>query len=503
MKLNNIFFSLQENNASMQDQKEMDSALVALSMKNDLDSIPSEKMPIGDFWKRDQRILDNKQEKYLSQSEMDELLFMRKILNAPDMKNLFKDSPKSGNIQFNLEANVDPFSYSYKDGEACIVKGSLTKGEDGLDYHVPKELKAELSLNEEEKNWQKELIARHELNHCRFNDLQETLFLTGDKEINSKINELASSNNKNKLSMRVNEGFVETLAVIQMLKQDDSSKFKEFIEKHTIMRESGRLAFLDQKSQVHTDIPIALKILMQDENLNKIKKINPENSEEMEKMALKVANQATRYSLAQMSVNERKEIYSSVVEGVTTSLNGVLATVLKGYAKEQFGATKVANFESLYDDTSNEKGVTRKAADKYINELSRENPQEINKMLQDMTALGEVKRSQEQVKEHSKKFIEKINSNPEKYFGKGIIGVLDKLEDDIQKIGLSATNTVSKEETVNTNMVETKLNIEKMKEGQTGFLKITADFASNLDKIKEDFDNRNNGLAIIAKKTKP
>lgn len=272
MKLNNIFFSLQENNASMQDQKEMDSALVAMSMKNDLDSIPSEKMPIGDFWKRDQRILETKQEKYLSQNEMDELLFMRKILNAPDMKDLFKDSPKNGNIQFNLEANVDPFSYSYKDGEACIVKGSLTKGEDGLDYHVPKELKAELSLSEEEKKWQKELIARHELNHCRFNDLQETLFLTGDKEINSKINELASSNNKNKLSMRVNEGFVETLAVIQMLKQDDSSNFKNFIEKHTIMRESGRLAFLDQKSQVHTDIPIALKILMQDENLNKIKK---------------------------------------------------------------------------------------------------------------------------------------------------------------------------------------------------------------------------------------
>lgn len=503
MKLDNVFFSLQEGNSNKEEQKAFDSALVTMSMKNDLDSIPSELMPKGDFWKRDQRILEGKKESYLSQSEMDELLFMRKVLNTPNMKSLFKDSPKNGNIQFNLESSIDPFSYSYKDGEACIVKGTLTKGEDGLDYHVPKELKEELSLNEQEKGWQKELIARHELNHCRFNDLQETLFLTGDKETNSKINELASSNNKNKLSMRVNEGFVESLAVIQMLKQEDNPNFKNFIEKHTIMRESGRLAFLDQKTQVHTDIPIALKILMQDENLDKIKKINPDNSEEMENLALKVANQATRYSLAQMSVNERKEIYGSVVEGVTTSLNGVLTTVLKGYAKEQFGATKLANFESLYDDTSNEKGITRKAADKYINELSRENPQEISNMLKDMTNLGEVKRNQNQVKDHSKKFIEKINSDPEKYFGKGTVGVLDKLEHDIHKIGLSSKNEMSKDEAVNANMVETKLNIEKMKEGQSGFLKISADFASNLDKIQDDFDSRNNGLAVVAKKRNP
>lgn len=501
MDFKNIFFSLQEKGGDEPSQDEIVTAMVANAMKNDLDNLPSEVKPKGDYWTQFEGIGDKKNESNLTQEQRDELGFMRGILQTPTMQNLFKESPKKGNIQFNLEKNAEPFSYSYKDGEACIVKGVISKNDVNLDYHVPSELKGELTLNEQEKKWQQELTARHELNHCKFNDLKETLFLTKDKDVNKKINELAASNERNNLSKRVNEGFAETLAVMQMLQTEDSPEFRVFLQKHTIMRESSRLAYIDStEKRVHADIPHALKILLQEDNIKDVKKMG-DDTEAMEKKALQIANEGTRLALSKMTPEQRKDIYGSIVEGVGVSLQGVLTTVMKTYAKEQFGATKLANFSNLYDDVSSDNAMTRRAADIYIKEVAQSNPEKIKEMVDDMTELGEVKRGKEAVGKYSEEFLKTVTSNPDKYFGKGTIGVLDKLESEIVSMSAPAINMqnmpAGKVESLN--FIETQKNIQEMKANQTGFLKISPDFAERLEKIQEDFSSVNRSISVKLK----
>lgn len=423
----------------------------------------------------------------MNEKELANYKIVKSVLQSEDMVNLFKDSPKGGNIEIMIDQQIAPISVAYKE-DKCIVQGVLDEHYDFLDKEVPHDLKQDLAFNSKEKELHNELVARHEVSHCRFNDFEHPLILSSNPELNKKMNMILVGDSNSKLIKRVNESFADSLAAIQMLNANPTKDVKNMIMKHAAMRETTDLKESSgAELHEHNDTHKALKILISEEGLQKIAKIGKNDSRAMESLALETANRAVRSSLAELNEHQRGFLFNTFAS--ERSAAGSLGKVILDENKQMFSGTsnvKLLGYINLYD---REDSLNLKAAKKYISSIK--NSSDYTSMREILLKVGNGTVTHDE----EVKYVKLTEKFQDKYvqYTKDILGMqpIDVANQLIMEFNGKQLKNELESVDFNKQAIEAKIDErtkDNIKQLGSSFFKMPTDLGSKLEKLKKGYE---------------
>lgn len=440
----------------------------------------------------------------LNSSESEKYQFMKNLLGKNDIVALFADSPKKDNLQILVDNKIAPISLVYK-MDTCLIQGVMNDHVD-LSIDVPEQYKEKLSFSPIEKSLNNELIARHEISHCRFSDFANPYILSEDTKLNHQLNQLWGTSTDNVIRGKINENFADTLAAMQMLKDYPTQDTKNMIYKHIALREATSIKEIDMNEiSTYSDVYKSLKLLMTKEGLEKLDKINVNDGASMEKYALELANTATRISLSEMNKDKREMLFGSHGLESSKALGNVLFEN-NPTAFDKSNSLNLGNHKNLF---VHQDSIVHEAAKFYLDEL-KHSPTEYNNLQKVFVKIGEKTQasltSEEKnlLKNHQTGFVNKYNELTQQFLGDSVDNITNKINVEYQKKYIPhelEASYYSPNKIAEKLQEHTEENIKQM-ETNPSFIKIPLDLSARLEKLQAGFKNTENDITSKLRKLK-
>lgn len=276
-----------------------------------------------------------------------------------------------------------------------------------------------------------ELIANHELNHCRFAEFKDPFKMFGDTKLNKEMNLLYETVGMGKSTKaKLNEGYADTMAAMQLLKAYNSNQeSKNTLYRFVALRQEDAIRNEHVGGYYqYSDVANSLRMLLSEDGLKRLDKIPATDQGALESYALELANKGVLMGMAKRYQNGTLERLPAFRPSAEYLVRNVLDSYpdefdRKGFKWELFKGTGA----NIYGGGEN--NLNYKLATYHVSEMEKDGSlSKFKAVLKDFTALR-VPRNNATPKEVDE-FFDKLDDGKKK-----ILNYTYVLHDKIQSKG--------------------------------------------------------------------
>lgn len=384
------------------------------------------------------------------------------------------------------------------------------------------------TVSAQETAMRNELIANHELNHCRFAEFKDPFKMFGNTKLNKEMNLLYETVGMGEgVKAKLNEGYADTMAAMQLLKAYNSNQeSKNTLYRFVALRQEDALKMesFGLKSQ-YSDVENSLKMLLSEEGLKRLEKIPATDQGALESYALELANKGLLMGLVKRYQNGNLERLPAFRPSAEYLVRNILDTYPNEFDRKGF------KWELFKDTGANiygggENNLSYKLATYHISEMEKDGSlSKFKAVLKDFTALRipgnnatpkEVDEFFDKLDDGKKKILDYTYVLNDKIQSKGFIKNFTGIDFDNQKFASNfkkqlssyrlsdVSNVINEKGQVDNKKVEQALDkIKASLSESTGKqnLEISQKFLADMEKInklQKDFNNQ----AMLGSETK-